>query len=199
MRASPFAAALFTAGAIRAVELGIEETPALQRFFDLNPEYFFAVNGKAPSPTEAHDEIHETLPEGWSFTKKWIIGFADGTDTLVGMANVVSDMLAPGVWHIGLFIVSSRLHGSGVAQSLYESLERWARDSGSRWLRLGVVEGNARAEKFWERRGFLEVRKRGGVEMGTRVNAVRVMAKPLAGGTFPEYLSLVARDWPEAC
>jgi hypothetical protein len=51
---------------------------------------------------------------------------------------------------------------------------------------------------FWERCAFVEVRRRDGVEMGTRTNTIRVMAKPLAGGTLREYLALVARDRPEA-
>ena len=63
---------------------------------------------------------------------------------------------------------------------------------------LGVVEGNSRAQRFWERRGFVDVRKRNGVEMGARSNTIRVVAKPLDGGTLQEYLALVARDRPEA-
>ena len=50
-------------------------------------------------------------------------------------------------------------------------------------MRLGVVEGNARAERFWERCAFTEVRKRHDIEMGARTNTVRVMARPLDGGT----------------
>ena len=123
----------------------------------------------------------------------------DETGSLIGVANVVSDLLAPGVWHIGLFMVATRLHGGGAARSLYEQLERWALDQGAQWLRLGVVQGNTRAERFWERCAFVEVRKRGGVEMGMLVNTLRVMAKPLAAGTLPEYLALVARDRPEPC
>ena len=61
-------------------------------------------------------------------------------------------------------------------------------------MRLGVVEGNARAERFWERCAFTEVRKRHDIEMGARTNTVRVMARPLDGGTVREYLALVARD-----
>jgi GNAT superfamily N-acetyltransferase len=113
------------------------------------------------------------------------------------MANVVSDFLAKGVWHIGLYIVATRLHGSGLAQLLYEHLERWSHELGARWMRLGVVEGNRRAERFWERNAFAEVRKRHGVEMGARTNTVRVMAKPLDSANLSEYLALVARDRPE--
>ena len=34
---------------------------------------------------------------------------------------------------------------------------------------------------------------------GTKVNTLRVMAKPLAGGSLAEYFALVARDRPEQC
>jgi ribosomal protein S18 acetylase RimI-like enzyme len=189
---------LFSAGALRARELGDEDIPGLQRFFENNPEYFYAVTGEGPTPSEARDEIHGTQLQGWSFSRKWTLGFVDAADTLVGMANVVSDILAPGVWHIGLLIVATRLHGSGAARSMYAHLERWMRESGAQWLRLGVVEGNARAERFWERSAYVEVRKREGVEMGKLFRTVRVMVKPMAGGDLGEYLTLVARDRPEA-
>ena len=197
MSAPQSGTALFTAGDFCAVELYAGDIPKLQRFFELNPEYFFSVNGRPSTPDEAHGEIHGALPDGWPFTKKWIIGFVDETGSLIGMANVVSDLLAAGVWHIGLFMVATRLHGSGAAQSLYKQLECWAPDLGAQWLRLGVVQGNTRAERFWESCAFVEVRKRGGVEMGKLVNILRVMAKPLAAGTLPEYLALVERDRPE--
>jgi RimJ/RimL family protein N-acetyltransferase len=197
MNANRSSAALFAADSFSAVELTAADTARLQRFFELNPEYFVAVNGQAPAPDEAHEEIHGALPQGWPFTKKWLIGFFDPNGSLIGMANVVSDLLARGVWHIGLFMIATRLHGSGAAQSLYERLECWALDQGAQWLRLGVVQGNTRAERFWDRCGFIEVRTRDGVEMGRLVNTLRVMTKPLAAGTVSDYLALVERDRPE--
>jgi GNAT superfamily N-acetyltransferase len=116
---------------------------------------------------------------------------------MVAMANVVTDLLATGVWHIGLFIVATARHGCGEARVLYRGLEDWARSHGAAWMRLGVVRGNARAERFWESLGYLETRTREGIEMGRRVNTVRVMVKPLAGGTLEQYLALVPRDRPE--
>jgi GNAT superfamily N-acetyltransferase len=198
MSARTRAPTLFAAGAYRAVELGAEDVPDLQHFFDLNPEYFVAVGGQPATPAEAHQEIHGALPAGWPYTKRWSIGFVDEMHTLIGMADVVSDLLATGVWHIGLFIVASALHGRGVAQSLYHALECWAVDRGALWLRLGVVEGNARAERFWERCAYVEMRKRDNFEVGKLVRTIRVMAKPLAAGTLAEYLALVPRDRPES-
>jgi GNAT superfamily N-acetyltransferase len=191
-------ATLFAAERFRAIELGADDIDELQRFFDENPDYFVLVTGQRAHVSEAHDEVHGTLPEGWSFTKKWTIGFVDESGSLIGMADVVSDIFAPHVWHIGLFIVATRLHGTGVAHLLYASLERWARDCGAQWLRLGVVVGNARAERFWARCAFVDARTRDGVQLGPRTHTIRVMMKPLAGGSLQEYLVLVARDRPDA-
>jgi len=101
------------------------------------------------------------------------------------------------VWHIGLFIVASALHGSGAARAMYGELERWMAARGARWIRLGVVVGNAKGERFWRRQGYVQVRERGPVQMGRRANMLRVLVKPLAAGSVEEYLELVERDRPE--
>jgi GNAT superfamily N-acetyltransferase len=176
------------------IEITAEEEPRLQAFFVASPEYFLAVNGEPAGPNEAHEEIHGELPDGWSFTKKWLVGYVNSGGMLVAMANVVSDLLAPSVWHIGLFVVTTSLHGTGLAQALYREIETWAASNGASWLRLGVVQGNGRAERFWESLGYIEARTRPGVTMGKLTNTLRVMFKPLSGGTLEQYLSLVPRD-----
>lgn len=183
---------------LRTIELTNERAPMLQHFFEANHKYFMAVNGEPAGPNEAYEEIHGEPPAGWGFTKKWLIGYVDANDALVAMANVVSDLLAPRVSHIGLFIVATSRHGKGDAHVLYRDLERWAQSNGAHWLRLGVVAGNARAERFWTSHGYVETRKREGVQMGKRINTIRVMVKPLTGGTVEQYLSLVSRDRPDA-
>lgn len=192
------ATAVFRTGVYRANELHADDVPRLQAFFDANPEYSLRVEGRAPPADAAKLELAARPPEGWSYSRRWLLGFDDDDRTMVGVADVVADLLAPRVWHVGLFIVATALHGRGVARVLYDALEEWMRDSGARWLRLGVVEDNVRAERFWRRLGYAEVRMRNGIEMGERVNDVRVMAKPLAGGALSEYLALVPRDQPGA-
>ena len=180
------------------IELTPEREAVLQRFFEANPEYYEDFYGGPPSATEAHEEIHGPLPPGWSYSKKWLIGYQDPTGELAAMAHVVSDLLAPKVWHIGFFVISTARRGSGLAGSLYDGLEQWMRDSGAEWLRLGVVAGNARGERFWESHGYIETRIRTDVPYRQRTQTMRVMYKPLAGGTLEEYLALVERDRPGA-
>lgn len=185
------------ASGLCCIELKQHHEPLLQRFFVANPEYSKLVYGHSPKPTEAHETLHDTLPEGWRFTQQWVIGYLDENGELAAMASVVSDLLAKGVWHIGLFMVATKRHGSGVARAIYVGLENWAVSGGASWQRLGVVAGNGRAERFWESVGFRESRKRTGVEMGQLVNTVRVMYKPLRDGSLGEYLALVPRDRPD--
>jgi GNAT superfamily N-acetyltransferase len=191
-------APFFEAHGRRAIVIGADELPLLQRFFEQNPEYFIEVSGQPPGRNEARDEVRDQPPTGWPFTRKWVIGIAGGSGSLVAMLNVVSDLLAKGVWHVGLFIVATELWGDGLARVVLRQLESWAIAAGGSWLRLGVVQGNARAERFWERSGYVEVRKREGQTMGSKVNTIRVMVKPLAGGELSEYLALVERDNPQA-
>ena len=65
--------------------------------------------------------------------------------------------------------------------------------------RVGTV-GRSRwhtvAERFWEKVGYTEVKLRKGVEMKERIFDMRIMAKPLGGGTIAEYRSIMPRDDP---
>jgi hypothetical protein len=189
---------LFAAGPYRAFELGARDVPRLQRFYDANPEYHLLVKGEPPGVAEAQKDFDDRPPAGWPYEKRWLIGFVDEGDAMVAVADVVSNLLAEGVWHVGLFIVATSLHGSGAAQAIYAGLESWMRAAGARWVRLGVVDCNERGARFWHRCGYREVRQRHGVPTETREHTVHVLVKPLANGPLAEYLEIVPRDRPEA-
>ncbi len=128
----------------------------------------------------------------------WVLGVVAAGGGYRAMMHVVSDLLAVGVWHIGLFIVATGSHGDGTARALLHCLEEWAIANGATWLRLGVVVGNVRGERFWERCGFVASRRREGLVMGRQVDTIRNMAKPLAGGSLSGYLARVPRDDPRS-
>jgi GNAT superfamily N-acetyltransferase len=174
------------------------DIPRLQAFFQANPEYHASVNGEPPSPTQAREEWNSPLPPDFPYEKRWMIDIAGPDGSMAAMASVVSNMFAEGVWLIGLFIVATDLHGKGAAREIYDGLEAWMRERGAQWIRLGVVAGNARAQRFWEKMGYVEVRRRLAVPMGAKVNDIRVMVKPLAGGAIADYLARVARDRSES-
>ena len=184
---------------LRCVELEAEDIPALQCFFDSNPDYFLLVGGEPPGPDLAAEEFHQLPPAELKYNRTYYLAFIphEGHAPWRAIAQLTSDLMAEGVFHIGLFIVATARHGQGDASALLASIERWALAQGARWLRLGVVVGNARAERFWAAQGFVELRQRHGVATGPRLNSIRVMLKPLAGKTQADYLALVERDRPD--
>jgi GNAT superfamily N-acetyltransferase len=189
---------LFTAGALRAYPLDREDTPLLQQFFDANPEYYLAVNGEPPVPDEAAREFADLPPPDLPFASNWMVGAFAADGRLVAVAHGLGDFIAAHVWHIGLFIVASDLHGTGTARVLHDGLEAWMRAQNARWVRLGVVQGNPKAERFWEKMGYRQVRERAGLATGRRISTVRVLVKPLADESLDVYLARVMRDRPGA-
>jgi hypothetical protein len=55
-----------------------------------------------------------------------------------------------------------------------------------------------RAERFWEKTGYVEVRKRRDYPVGERLATLRMMVKLPADGSLDEYLARVPRDRPES-
>ena len=181
---------------LHTLELGVAHAPLLQALFDANPAYFLAVQGEPAGPGEALEEIAGALPQGISIGKKWVIGYADANGQLVAMANLLADIFVPGVWNLSTFMLATEHHGRGTAQTLYHALERWVQAQGAQWLRLGVVQGYTRAERFWQRCGYHQTRLRHDYLIGSRLNTLRVLCKPLGGGKLDDYLALVPRDRP---
>ncbi len=167
---------LFAADVYEAVQLAEEDLPALQAFFVSNPGYFLAVTGAPPRPDEAKQEFEFRPPPGLPYDKVCVLGFFDSSGRMVAMASVLTDFLAPRVWHISLFIVATALHGTGTAGLLYGRFEKWAKDGGASWLRLGAVVGNVQAERFWEKVGYKEIR-RAPEQLGSMTHTTRVMVK----------------------
>lgn len=188
---------LFQADGWHAHEVGREHLPQIQAWFEADPAYWLLINGRPPRPDQAEVEFDERPPPHLPFGSQRFIGLHDGRGALAGVAIVVSDLGAPGVWHVALFIVATAWHGTGVAGRLFEAMARWMADGGATWLRLSVVKANPRAERFWRRMGFVPLRVRTGVDTGGRLNDVQVMVKPLRpGADLASYLARVPRDAP---
>lgn len=178
--------------------LNAHDLAALQQLFDASPDYFMIVHGRRPRADEAQMEFAEMPPSTLPHGQRWFAGAFDTRGVLQGVLHFVSDLMASGVWHIALFFIATPLHGTGAARELYGALEAWMAAAGAHWIRLGVVAGNAKAERFWARMGYTQTRVRRGVDTGGKINDMRILVKALRGEPLARYLQSVARDNPDS-
>jgi len=177
-------------------ELLRADLPALQELFERNPDYFAITNDRLPYANEAELEFDERPPDHLRYGHRWFAGIFDGKGSIQGVIHVVSDLMAPAVWHLAFLFVAADLRGTGATQTIYNELESWMRRAGAAWIRLGVVVGNARAQRFWERQGYLHTALRQGVDTGGKINDVQMLVKPLADGSVEQFVALIPRDDP---
>ncbi|WP_214821373.1 MULTISPECIES: GNAT family N-acetyltransferase [unclassified Exiguobacterium] len=104
----------------------------------------------------------------------------DGTVSLIirkdGQIVAIVDLLkrhpVDGSLWLGLFVVEETLHGTGLAQTLYEQVEEEYMRPYQTVFRLGVLPDNLRARRFWERNGYV-YEKDSTTNKGVRVHVLK--------------------------
>jgi len=172
-----------------------DDIPALQVFLETNPAYTRLVEGREVASDAAATEFDDEPPAAFAFDRRWLLLVRErASGELVGVIDLVKDLLAPGIWNVGLFLIAERLHGSGVAAELHAALQHWMHGQGARWLRLNVVDRNLRGARFWRRQGYTFICPREWAAPSGRVNTVWTLVKPLAGESLAGYLGAQTRD-----
>lgn len=185
----------FVTGEFVAQQARREDIVELQAFAESNPEYWLLTHGHPPAADDAATSFDWHPPADMGYSEHlWFLVRDVSSREIVAQIGVAADLLAAGVYHLGFFMTATRTHGTGFAHRLYEAYERWAIDRGARWLRLGVVEVNQRAEAFWRRSGYVEVRRQDNYVLGDLSHVLITMAKPMRGETLRDYLDAVPRD-----
>jgi GNAT superfamily N-acetyltransferase len=174
--------------------------PALEAFAAQNPGYDILLSGAAPEPHLWVEEFMESQPPrefGWSAVHKLVAIPQDG-GPVAAVMDICEDMIAPGVGHVGLFQVAEALHGTGIAQELYEALEAWLAGRGSDAVRLGVLLANPRGRAFWVRNGYQVSRLREAPSDAPVAHTAEVMVKFLSTpASLEAWWTRVPRDRPD--
>jgi GNAT superfamily N-acetyltransferase len=109
---------------------------------------------------------HVFPPELYPYPREAIVarwaGALEDAGVRVVVAEVESDPVGLGCirheWLDGLYVVPERW-GTGLAEKLHDMAVEIARELGSVRFHLWVLEENARARRFYERRGWRENRQ----------------------------------------
>jgi GNAT superfamily N-acetyltransferase len=170
----------------------------LQALLAANEAYYLLATGAPAAKDEAVREMDSRPPETMPHEAVWNLGWRGEDRSLLGFAQVIAGLLAPQVWHIGFFLVRPDCQHQGVGRAFHSALLDWMRAQGARWIRLGVIVGNARGEDFWQQCGYCEARRRENVTMGSLSHTIRVLVLLPEGDSLAEYQRQVPRDHPDS-
>lgn len=127
---------------------------ALFALFEQAAEYSLLVEGRAPTPEDARNELVE-LPPGKSAVDKFFGGYWQ-RGLLVGCADLIRGYPDPETAYLGLLLFAPAHRGRGLGVAALEHLAGLARSWGCTALRLAVIDKNLRGLNFWRRQGFDE-------------------------------------------
>lgn len=153
--------------------LGMEDEKSLQQLCEKCVDYYKVVEGRNPPP-DAGYEILTRLPPDKECSDKFVLGVFNQNYELVGVIDMVKDYPDRGEWIIGLLMIQPEERTKGLGRKIHDGLIQWASNSGANKLRIGVVEDNHNAYRFWRKLGYTET-KRVSKKIGDNENVVIVM------------------------
>lgn len=136
-------------------------------------DYFELCENTVPTKDTLSEIINE-VPEGYDKGDKLVLAVSED-DRLIGLIDILKNYPGENTWMIGLLIIDPDFRGKGLGELIHRDIIELAIKEKVSRLRIGVVEKNINALKFWKRRGYLPL-KEVDVLLGKERKRVIVMA-----------------------
>ncbi len=151
----------------------------LQMLFEKCTDYFELIQGYPAGPAESQS-LFSALPEGKAYKDKYLLGvFSNATDWLVGIIDLIRDFPTCGEWMLGLMLLDPDYRALGIGSQVFQAITGWCQSSGAASIRLGVVEDNTAAVRFWQTMGFKEIDRKPFQHHGSKDHTTIVMRRHL--------------------
>lgn len=112
-----------------------------------------------PTRPGAGEHLLTSLPPGKTTADKHVLGLHAPEGDLVGVLDLIQDLPGEREWCLGLLMIDPTARAAGLGTRIFHALERAVAAAGGTAIYIGVLEHNARAERFWRRLGFAELRR----------------------------------------
>ena len=149
----------------------------MQELLERCADFSQLIEGEPPSPHAAQD-LQADLPFLNDLADKFLYGiFLE--NAMVGVLDAFRNHPQGGVWWIHLLLLEPDQRGRGIGMQALNTFTALAGEQGALMFRLGAVEENVRALKFWRRMGFELVEKSRPRLFGQKQHVVWTMRKDL--------------------
>jgi ribosomal protein S18 acetylase RimI-like enzyme len=164
--------------------LSQSELPELQAMLEKSQDFSLLTDGQPVQPDAAQSVLSE-LPPGKTLDDKLVLGIRNDHANLAGVLDIMDGYPEPGVCWIGLLEIPPEYRGMHLGYSVLSELEKLVVRSGIFRLQLGVLQDNLPALAFWQKMGFIEIRRKTDYASGQKTHVVLVMEKVLPASRQP--------------
>ncbi len=154
------------------------QTETLQKLFAQCADFTRLVEGEEVNPNAAR-EILRSVPAGRLLRDKFLYGFLDRDEAIIGVLEGLRDYPDDAIWWVGLLLLAPEARGHGVGRKIMEAFSEYVLMEKGTAIMLGVVEENQAAYRFWQGLGFELVRQTEPRLFGRKTQKVNVMRREL--------------------
>jgi GNAT superfamily N-acetyltransferase len=149
----------FRGTTFRVAPIATDDGKDLENLIVACSEFSELMLGHPPGPAEAQSLFYSG-PDNYDPKDKILLGIRSlDNDDLIGVIDGCQNYPGPGIWFLGLLLLTPRVRGKLIGREVVDAFSDLARRFGAHELQLNVAEENTRAHKFWGARGFAEVRR----------------------------------------
>lgn len=162
-----------------ACRLVHEDIPKIQELFEKCNDYFLLVEGKR-AETQTGEEEFLFVPKGKSANDKVVLGIFNQNKILVGYLDTFKGYPDEQSWWIGLLLFIPEFRSKSLGQKVMNGFIDYVQRSGIREIRLGVIEENYKAKKFWKNIRFNDIKTTEPRQFGNKTHRVNIMRRILS-------------------
>lgn len=122
------------------------------KIYDSNQEYFMISMNDKPSMDYVIEDMNEIPPKSSLENKNYSLIKLNGID--IGVIDYIANYPDEDAIYIGLFMIDGRFHRNGCGREFLKEFIHKIKSQGYKRIRLGVLDRNETALKFWTNSGF---------------------------------------------
>lgn len=145
----------------------------IEHFFEEASDYAIIESGESNPQLECESLLNDLPPEKTK-SDKFVYGIFNDKSILIGLVDLLKDFPTKGEFMLGLLEFVPEVRHQGLGKAVHEILVEKVRHLGANSLRIGVLEVNIAALKFWKSLGYIKF-KETELEFGSKRQKIDVM------------------------
>lgn len=145
----------------------------IEEFFTQANDYAIFESGKSQPDSETKNLL-TALPVGKEKSDKIVLGIYGESAELIGVIDLIKNFPTQGEWMLGLLDLIPAVRKQGLGKKVHQDLVNLAKSKGATSLRIGVLQGNGAALRFWSSLGYQQI-KETTLVFGNKTHQVKVM------------------------